>query len=605
MTSEHFGETPVPLRDYFCLADGRTAALLTKRGECHFWCAPRFDSPLRLARILDARGGGSVGVTCTTGQRPQSGWVGDSSILSVEWGTVATVHCALLGDGEGGSALCWLVEGTPGLPVELELQAASAAGVGWEVISSGAVLPQPAFPDGPGGPLELIASEPIPAGQTALKLTLPAHGLVIWVRHGFASDPPSPLLRRMRLGGAAAVAESRESFERSAAESEHWVAGLLAGPSLEGPMDRAPRWARAALARSLLTIRGLQDWESGLVVASPLTSIPQWPRSERSWDYRYAWLRDCADAGLALCRAGAVEEAARLGEGVATLLDGEKAPPVSRLDGSALPVEHVLTHLEGYGGGMVRIGNGAAGQVQVDTLGEVIRFAEALDLVGGCPTSLLNRLPTLTDQAARRWMDPDHGIWEVRGVPRHYVHSKVLAWAALEGALRLAARGRIAAPAEQLWLRARDELAEAIRLRGTDPGGRLVMAFDDPSADASTLAAYMVGYLGPSAPATLDFVLQELGDQFLLARHRPERDQFDVPCAPFIFPALWAAVAEARLGRREEAVARLRSILGLAGGAGQLSEVAQPAEFAMLGNYPQIQSHAAVVEAILELFGNR
>lgn len=131
------------------------------------------------------------------------------------------------------------------------------------------------------------------------------------------------------------------------------------------------------------------------------------------------------------------------------------------------------------------------------------------------------------------------------------------------------------------------------------------MAFDDPSADASTLAAYMVGYLGPSAPATLDFVLQELGDQFLLARHRPERDQFDAPCAPFIFPALWAAVAEARLGRREEAVARLRSILGLAGGAGQLSEVAQPAEFSMLGNYPQIQSHAAVVEAILELFGYR
>lgn len=605
VTSDGRGEEPVALRDYFCIADGLTAALLTSRAECHFWCAPRFDSPLRLAQVLDVRGGGSVGITCRAAGPPHSGWEGHSNIVKVSWGGDATVRCALLDDGAGASAICWLVEGTPGLPVDLELVAAASTAVEWEVRSTGAVLPPSAMPDGPGGPLELIPSEALSGAVAGAPLVLPPHGLVIWLRYGAPQDPLSPLLRRMRLGGAAAVVEARSLINHAAAESERWIAALLAGPRLAGVMARAPEWAQAALGRSLLTIRGLQDRNSGLVVASPLTSIPQWPSSERSWDYRYAWLRDCADAGLALCRAGATDEAARLATGLATVLGSEEVAPVSRLDGGPLPVEHVLDYLEGYGGGVVRIGNAAAGQAQVDTLGEVVRFAEALDLAGECPAGLLDVLPALADEAARRWLDPDHGIWEVRGLPRHYVHSKVLAWAALDGALRLAGRDRIDRDSEALWQLARAQLADAIATRGTDHRGRLMMAFDVPCADASTLAAYLVGYLDPGAPATLDYVVDELADESLLARYRPERDDFAAPCAPFIFPALWAVVAEALVGRREVAEARLRSVLSLAGRAGQLSEVAQPAELTMLGNYPQIQSHAAAVEAILKLFGSR
>jgi GH15 family glucan-1,4-alpha-glucosidase len=210
----------------------------------------------------------------------------------------------------------------------------------------------------------------------------------------------------------------------------------------------------------------------------------------------------------------------------------------------------------------------------------------------------------MCEAVRRRWEEPDHGIWEVRGVPRHYVHSKVLAWAALDSALRLAARGRIEGSEAARWSASRAAIAAAVGRRGTGAAGELTMAFEDPAPDSSTLAAYLVGYLrGPAAAATLDFVCAHLESGHLLARHHPERDGIPDPCAPFLFPSLWAVIAEARLGRRQAAIARLRAILALAGAAGQLSEVADPETGLMLGNYPQVQSHAAVVEAVLELWG--
>jgi len=395
-------------------------------------------------------------------------------------------------------------------------------------------------------------------------------------------------------------------LDESSSRDRAWVNALLAGPQLAAFADSAPGYAIEAAVRSLLTLRGLQDATTGLTVASPLTSVPQWRGGERSWDYRYAWLRDCADGGLALVRAGALEQASKLGLGLAARLeaDPDRIAPVRRLDGGPLPPEHRLGHLSGYEGAPVRIGNAAAGQAQVDTLGEVVRFVEALDRLSACPLPLRDLVPALANHAARDWRLPDHGIWEVRGAKRHYVHSKLLAWSALDSALRLAAKGHLAVTDAPAWAQARTDLEAAIAARGTGAEGQLLMAFDDHSADSSTLAAYVVGYLGnaPRAEATLDHVLRQLEDGFLLARYRPERDGIPGPSAPFIFPSLWAVVAEAKLGRRESAIDRLVAILSLAGPAGQLAEVADPQSLTMLGNYPQVQSHAALMEAVLELW---
>jgi GH15 family glucan-1,4-alpha-glucosidase len=358
--------------------------------------------------------------------------------------------------------------------------------------------------------------------------------------------------------------------------------------------------------RSLLTLVGLQDPTSGLFVASPATSIPQWPASARAWDYRYAWLRDCADAGMALSRAGARGEAGRLGSGLGNLLGSGliQQPPVRRLSGGKLPREHFADYLQGYSGAPVRIGNAAADQAQLDSLGEVLRLVEQLDRSGGCPPEMLAVVPGLASAAAQGWDFPDHGIWEVRGAPQHYVHSKVMAWSALQIAARLVDRGRVQGDAEG-WRQAGAEIREAIGRRGSGPGGELVMSFTDPSADSSLLAAYLVGFIGPGAAnpeTTLDRVSAELGQGPLMDRYLGERDGIAAPCFPFIFPGLWAANAEVLLGRRAAGEARFMAIAKLAGPAGQLSEVADIATRALWGNYPQVQSHAALIEAALAIW---
>ena len=594
------------IRDYFCLADGRTAALIHRDGRCDFWCWPSFDSPMKLARLLDSRSGGSVGVAFSRGSDSAS-WAGRSRVVSRIRDDGAEIRCGLLDDGAGMSALAWLVAGPSGEGVEVSIaDPAAGGGPRWCPAGFGALVAGGGSPDGPGGPLVLVLSAPATFSSGRLLVELPAGGLAVCLGVPREGDRLPPFLAALAETGTGAVVETRRMLDASVADDERWLKGLHHGSVLQRLVQRAPGWALTEVDRSLLTLSGLQDRQSGLPVASPLTSIPQWPASVRAWDYRYAWLRDCADAGMALSRAGARAEAERLGEGLARLLGRhpERSAPVRRLSGSASLPEHVADHLRGYGGALVRIGNRAAGQVQLDTLGEVVRLAEELDRDGACPPQLLATVPTLAQAAAQNWRLPDHGIWEVRAEPQDYVHSKVMAWAALRSAAALARRGRVVGPADS-WQRTSEEIDSAIGRRGTGTNGELVMSFQDTAADSSLLAAYLVGFISPTdarAPATLEAVSGALGRGPLMARHVPERDGILVPCFPFIFPGLWAVVAEALLGRSEAAEDRFRAILGLAGPAGQLSEVADPETGMLWGNYPQVQSHAALIEAALAIW---
>ncbi len=582
---------PPPLSDYFCLADGRVAALIDRRGRCDFLCWPHFDSPLALGRLLDPEGGGSVGVGVGADAPAGACWLPRSRVLRIEWTKGVVVDCALV-DAGSSSSLVWLVSGPPGALVTVELQHPTAGGgPHWEPLASGARLGARSRADGPGGPLWLNSDASLRLGPSGFTAELPASGMVLRL-----CGHPDPERATALTSDA-----MRRRLARAAAADRAWLDGIRSG-RLAPVLTATPRWAIAMLERSLLTLRGLQDRRSGLVVASPVTSIPQSPGSTRAWDYRYAWLRDCSAAGMAFCRAGANPEAEKVARGLAELL-GEAplaAPPVRCLDGSPLPAEHFVSHLAGYGGSPVRIGNGAAGQVQLDALGEVVRLAGRL--ADACPSQLLRRLPALAAAIAARSELPDHGIWEIRGMPRPYVHSKLVCGAALLQAAQLAHRGLIPGPA-QAWEEGAEAIREAIARRGRGADGSLRMAFDDQGVDAAVLAVYALGFPEPlPAPNTLDAVLAELGEWPLVARHRPQRDGLADPCAPFVFAGLWAAVAEFRVGRGGAARRRLRAICDLAGPALQLSEVADPKAALMLGNYPQVQSHAALVEAVSEIW---
>jgi GH15 family glucan-1,4-alpha-glucosidase len=280
------------------------------------------------------------------------------------------------------------------------------------------------------------------------------------------------------------------------------------------------------------------------------------------------------------------------------------APPVRRISGGELPPEHVVSQLRGYSGALVRIGNSAAGQVQLDTLGEVARLGVELDRMDRCPDELLRQVPALADAAARLWQLPDHGIWEVRGVPQDHVHSKVMAWSALRSASLLAERGHVGGSVAA-WQQEATAIQREVMSRGRGPNGELVMSFQDSTADSALLAAYLVSFIRPEEPgaeATLNRVSRELGRGPLMARHSPERDGLASPCFPFIFPGAWAATSGALLGHRSVAEARLLAICQLAGPSGQLSEVADPATGELWGNYPQVQSHAALIDAALAIW---
>ncbi len=363
---------------------------------------------------------------------------------------------------------------------------------------------------------------------------------------------------------------------------------------------------RRDLQRSALALKGLTFMPTGALVAAPTTSLPETPRGARNWDYRYCWMRDASFTLWALHALGLDWEADDFIEYVAEL---------GRNDDGSLQImygvcgdrdlrESTLEHLKGYEGARpVRIGNGAYNQRQNDVYGAVLDsvyvHAKQRDHV---PQGLW---PVLIDQvrcAERVWREPDQGIWEARGEPRHYVSSKLMCWVALDRGARLAER-RGHQDAAERYQGVADEIRADILARGVDRRGVFRQHYDTDALDASNLLVGLVRFLPPDDErlrATVHAIKSELTENGLVLRYRTDEtdDGQQGEEGTFLICSFWLVSALSEIGEHREAERLCERLLAYSSPLGLYGEELEASSGRHLGNFPQAFTHLALINAV-------
>jgi GH15 family glucan-1,4-alpha-glucosidase len=439
-----------------------------------------------------------------------------------------------------------------------------------------------------GGTLILRSDVPlhIVDGTSASGTVVVGAGEGCWLSLGFSTEAPAVI---PALGAAAA-----RRLERSAGWWRAWAARC----AYTGPY-------RDAVVRSALTLKMLTYAPSGAIVAAPTTSLPEEIGGAANWDYRYCWLRDASFTLHALYGLGYTEEAEAFLSWMlhATRLTWPELEVLYDVYGRNRTPERVLAHLDGYRGSRpVRTGNAAQQQLQLDVYGEVVHAALLHARRGGTlDRDAATLLRGIGDTVARRWREPDHGIWEDRGQPLHYTHSKVLCWLALDGLIELHDRYGITVPSE-IYAYERGAVRAEIETRGYNQ--RLdsytrVIGGDDVDVALLTLPFY--GYIDASHSrmrATMVAIHRQLGSGVLLRRNLgdggPDEGAFGIAC-------FWMAECQAKAGDVDGAAERFERLLGCANDVGLFAEEIDRRAGALLGNFPQGFTHIGLINAALAL----
>lgn len=348
---------------------------------------------------------------------------------------------------------------------------------------------------------------------------------------------------------------------------------------------------------------------TGAVIAAATTSLPETPGGERNWDYRYCWVRDASFTMQVLWVAACPDEAARFFDFVATAAGTEMTASgcgslqiLYGVGGERRLDEHTLGHLEGYGGASpVRIGNSAWDQTQLDVYGELLDAAFTLaEQLGPLTPAAQELLREAADTAATRWREPDQGIWEVRGEPRHFLHSKVMCWVALDRAVRLADR---LAATDRIddWARNRDELRREILDNGwNETIGAFTQSYGDTALDASTLMILIVGFLPADDPrmrSTVDAVASQLTDSNGFVYRYLADDGLEGGEGTFMICSFWLVECLAMLGQTARARELFERLTSYVNDVGLLAEELDPDTGQQLGNFPQAFTHIGLVNA--------
>jgi GH15 family glucan-1,4-alpha-glucosidase len=599
------------LEDYALIGDAHGAGLVGRDGSIDWLCLPRFDSPACFAALLDDPSAGRW-LLGAVGADHCSRWRyrGDSLVLETEWHTSGG-HARVVDfmpPKEAASDVVRIVEGIGGR-VEMHTELTVRFG-------DGRIRPWARrLPDGRrcfiAGPDALYLDTPVDLEgvdmTTRGRFTVGAGQRVPFVLTWNPSHLPPP---------------DAVAADRADSDTEAWWAHWMQGCTYDGPYDDAVR-------RSLVVLKALTYKPTGGIVAAVTTSLPEQLGGSRNWDYRYCWLRDATITLLALLEGGFHSEAAAWRRWLLRAVAGDPADLqiMYGVAGERSLPERTVPWLAGYqGASPVRIGNAAVDQLQLDVYGEVL---DALH------HARLARLPARPDSGPgmdagphhdsrqhshaskddpswplqlalmefleSAWSRPDSGLWEIRGPERHFTYSKLMAWVAVDRAIKGAQQFGLNGPLEQ-WMALRTRIRDDVLTHGFDAEkNTFTQAYDRPYLDAAVLNIPLVGFLPPDDPrvaGTVDAVVRELStEDGLLRRYDPAAsdDGLSGTEGAFLACTFWLAQCQAMIGRRAEAITTFERLLDLRTDLGLLSEEYDAAAGRLVGNFPQAFSHVPLI----------
>lgn len=590
------------IEDYALIGDMQTAALVCRDGTVDWLCLPRFDSHAIFAGLLgtEEHGFWRLGPAHAADAQPPTaarrGYRGDSLILESEWDTPrGTVRVTdFMPPRDGAPQLIRIVEGVTGrVPMRSALRMRFSYGrvVPWVHKHEGRTVAV-AGPDSVwfdtevetyGKSLTTYADFTVaPGDRIAFTISWePSH-----------KRPP-------------ALPEPEQSLEATESFWREWVEQC----TYHGPY-------REAVIRSLITLKALTYAPTGGIVAAPTTSLPEDIGGVRNWDYRYTWLRDAAITLSSLLRTGYREEARAWREWLlrAVAGDPENLQIMYGIAGERELGEAELDWLPGYeDSAPVRVGNGAAHQLQLDVYGEVTEALHLAHMTGLARNDYASLLQLkLIRYLEDHWQEPDEGIWEVRGPRRHFVHSKVMAWVAVDRTIKLIESGDADGPLER-WRELRDDIHRDVCERGYDKErNTFTQSYGSRELDAALLLIPRVGFLPPDDPrviGTVDAIRADLGHDGFLRRYDSEEDDDSVVDGlpggegAFLACSFWLVDALHLTGRPKEARELFERLVRVANDVGLLAEEYDPGADRQLGNFPQAFSHLGLVNSALTLFG--
>ncbi len=587
-----------PIANYALIGDTRSAALISRNGSIDWLAWPRFDATSVFARILDAEHGGFFSIHPDAPFTASRRYAGDTNVLQTRFtcssGTARLLDLMpVLREEEKGRLL------TPFRQLLRRIEVLAG-----EVPIAVTFTPRPDY--------GLAVPELHARGDGILFM----HGPAVYHLRSDATF-------EVREGTAAARMTLRAGERRdfSFAFDEHTpavypVIGDAATAAIERTLDFWRDWAsqcnydgpwRDAVLRSALVLKLMTYAPSGAIVAAPTTSLPEAVGGVRNWDYRYCWLRDASFTASALYDCGFRIEGDAFVNWLlyATQLTHPHLQILYDIFGESRVPERTLDHLEGYCRSKpVRIGNGASRQFQLDIYGEVLGAVEEHVRAG----ATLNRderrlLVRLADMVVARWREPDSGVWEKRSERAQHTHAKILAWSALDTAIRFAEKGKIHGDVSR-WRTERREIERVILERGFNTKlNAFVSILDGDQLDASVLYAARVGFIDPADPrmlSTIGAIRARLGRDDLVYRYDIDTDD-GLPTGEgaFLACSFWLVEALVLAGRIDDGRELFEKLLTRRNDAGLLSEECDTRTGALLGNFPQALTHIALMNAAL------